>query len=299
MLKKKKEKTMFNLKNVSKMKNLKVMMMTLMMCLMTMFIVSCGQESSKDKEVKVINDGKTFVENGKGNMDTIPYKCIGCSENLTYNMFEDVIKESSKIAKNNLNNPLSFRPISMDIVIVKEDSLYNFDNGKKIDSVITVITTYKYIGQNAYGTELSGEQLLSFTLVNGIVKDISEDIKLEDLKFDEKYINRTLSLSYNNKFIELIPLKDKSLIVKSSVSCVDEGSWLLIELSNGEEIKLISWNDFNCDGTSYFRWFSKTQIEKLKSNKIKSVSLVDDKSVSVLVPKNKSDYFQQLLNLYN
>ena len=42
MLKNKKEKTMFNLKNVSKMKNLKVMMMTLMMCLMTM--VSFGQE---------------------------------------------------------------------------------------------------------------------------------------------------------------------------------------------------------------------------------------------------------------
>ena len=276
------------------MKKLKVMMMTLMMCLMTMFIVSCGQESPK-----VVNDGKTFVENGKGNMDTIPYKCIGCSENLTYNMFEDVIKESSKIAKNNLKNPLSFKPISMDIVIVKEDSLYNFDNGEKIDSVITVITTYKYIGQNAYGTELSGEQLLSFTLVNGIVKDISEDIKLEDLKFNEKYINRYLSLNYNNEFIELIPLKDKSLIVKSSVSCVDEGSLLIINLSNGEEIKLKSWNDFNCDGTSYFRWFSKTQIEKLKNNKIESVYLIDDKYVALSVPKNKSDYFQQLLNLYN
>ena len=42
MLKTKKEKTMFNLKNVSKMKNLKVMMMTLMMCLITM--VSFGQD---------------------------------------------------------------------------------------------------------------------------------------------------------------------------------------------------------------------------------------------------------------
>jgi hypothetical protein len=42
MLKIKKEKTMFNLKKESKMKNLKVMMMTLMMCLMTM--VSFGQE---------------------------------------------------------------------------------------------------------------------------------------------------------------------------------------------------------------------------------------------------------------
>ena len=49
MLKTKKEKTMFNLKNVSKMKNLKVMMMTLMMCLMTMFIVSCNQNDTSTK----------------------------------------------------------------------------------------------------------------------------------------------------------------------------------------------------------------------------------------------------------
>jgi len=40
------EKLMFNLKNVSKMKNLKVMMVTLMMCLMTM--VSFGQEIKYD-----------------------------------------------------------------------------------------------------------------------------------------------------------------------------------------------------------------------------------------------------------
>ena len=53
---------MFNLKNVSKMKNLKVMMMTLMMCLMTM--VSFGQ-TSKDsvyvvKETDAMS-GKTYV----------------------------------------------------------------------------------------------------------------------------------------------------------------------------------------------------------------------------------------------
>ena len=40
---------MFNLKNISKMKNVKVMMMTLMMCLMTMFIVSCNQNDTSTK----------------------------------------------------------------------------------------------------------------------------------------------------------------------------------------------------------------------------------------------------------
>lgn len=280
------------------MRNLKVMMMTLMMCSLTIFIVSCGSSVTSKEDLKVKNEGTCIVENGKGVNDTIPFKCIGCAENLNIDMFNDVIKESTKIAKNNLYNPLSFKPVSMDIVIVKEDSIYSFETNKKIDSVLTIITTYKYIGQNAYGTELSGEQLISFTLVNGKVSDISEDIKLEDLRFDGEYINRSLSISYNDKFIEFIPLKDKNIIVKSSVSCVDKGSWLLIELLNGDKIKLISWNDFNCNGTSYFRWFSKAQIEKINKSKIKSISLVDDESVSFIVPKNKSDYLQQLLKLY-
>lgn len=55
MSKTKKEKTMFNLKNVSKMKNVKVMMMTLMMCLMTM--VSFGQEYTTYDN---LYDGNTY-----------------------------------------------------------------------------------------------------------------------------------------------------------------------------------------------------------------------------------------------
>ncbi len=266
---------------------------------MTMFVVSCDLKSSKETEPKVINEGKTVTEDSRGNIDTVPFKCIGCSENLDYKMFQNVIKESSKLAKNNLKNPLSFKPISMDIVIVKEDSLYSFDSGKKLDSVITVITTYKFIGQNAYGTEMSGENIFSFKLVKGSVSDISDDIKLKDLKFEGGVINRDLYLKYNNQYIILIPLKDKSIIVESSISCIDEGAWLLIRLSNGQEIKLVSWNDFNCNGKSYFRWFSQSQIMKLKNNKVESVSLIDKKSVAMIVPKNESDYFQQLLNLYN
>ena len=281
------------------MKILKLMIMPLTMYFTTILMISCGSSVEKTKEKTVLNEGTTIVENGKGLNDTIPFKCIGCKENLTFEMFEVVKNESSKLAKNNLNNPLSFKPVSMDIVVITEDSLYSFETNSKIDSVKTVLTTYKYIGQNAYGTEISGEQIISFYLVNGAVKDISEEIKLEDLKFEGKSINRTLSISYNDKFIEIIPTKDESLIVESSISCVDEGTWFLIKLLNGDEIKLVSWNDFNCEGTSYFRWFSKQQIEKLKSNKIESISIVDDKSVAVIVAKNKSDYFIQLLNLYN
>ena len=81
----KKEKTMFNLKNVSKMKNLKVMMMTLMMCLITM--VSFGQ-TSKDsvylvKETDEMS-GRTHVKvnrafsvaNDEGTIGFIVYPTI-------------------------------------------------------------------------------------------------------------------------------------------------------------------------------------------------------------------------------
>lgn len=279
------------------MKKVKLMMITLIMCFVGIMIGCNPSENKTGESERVLNEGIAIVENGKGVNDTIPYKCIGCEENLSFDMFDKVKNQSSELAKNNLNNPLSFKPISMDIVVIREDSLYSFDTNKKIDSVITIINTYKYIGQNAYGTEMGGEQLISFTLINGLIKDISDDIRLKDLKFEDDYINRELSLTYNDNFIDIIPTKDKRIIVKSSISCVDEGTWFLITLLNGEEIKLTSWNDFNCDGISYFRWFSKQQINKLRSNKIKDISVVDDKAVSIIVPKNKSDYFQQLLNL--
>jgi len=280
------------------MKNLKVMM-TLMMCLLIVFITSCSLSEYEKDELKVTNDGITSVENGRGIIDTIPFKCIGCVENLNYDMFNDVIKESSKIAKNNLNNPLSFKPISMDIIIVRGDSLYSYETNKKIDSVLTVITTYEYIGQNAYGTELGGEQLISFTLVDGIIKDISEDVKLEDLKFNDKYINRTLSVYNGSDFIKVTPTNKKSIIVESSLNCVDEGAIFMVTLLNDKEIEIKSWNDFNCDGLSYFDFYNKTKQDMLKGIGIKYLYIYSrGKSVMVKVPKNKSDYFQQLINLY-
>ena len=35
-------------------------------------------------------------------------------------------------------------------------------------------------------------------------------------------------------------------------SCVGEGSTLHVIFENGENTKLISWNDFNCEGKNYF-----------------------------------------------
>jgi hypothetical protein len=271
------------------------MKLKIMTLLTIIFINSCGLNSKK-----VMNSGESIVENGRGLPDTITYNCIGCQENLTYEMFELVKVEGSNITKNNLKIPLSFIPISMDIIIIKEDSLFDVSTNKKIDSVLNVTIVYKYIGQNSFGTEMNGDQLVSFTLVKGVVKDISGDIKLKDLKFIGGDINRSLfcSDSYNNSYIKLIPTKDKQFIVTSDIKCVDEDAWLVIKLVNGEEITLISWNRFNCEGILIFNWFSPEQIDKLKKYEIEVISILDRKSTMVLVSKNNRDYFKQLIKLF-
>lgn len=272
-----------------------IMMMALMMCF-AILIIGCGEKSKKEI---VLNEGTVIVQNGKGLNDTIPFTCVGCQENLSFEMFEIVKNENAKRAKDNLINPLSFKSVSMDIVIIKEDSLYDFETNEKIDSVLTVITKYQYIGQNAYGTEISGGHTISFYLVNGLIEDISENIKLENLKFEDEIINRNLYLSHEDGFIDILPTEGKSLIVNTSIGCVDEGTMLFIKLLNGDEIKLNSWNEFNCDGISYFRLVAKEDIEKLKYSPIERISVVDDEYIGISVPKNNSDYFIQLINLYN
>jgi hypothetical protein len=72
----------------------------------------------------------------------------------------------------------------------------------------------------------------------------------------------------------------------------------MLDLENGEEVKLVSWNDFNCDGLSFFRQLSKSQIEMLRKTPLKSVSIIGGSNATCLVPKNKSDYFMQLVKLW-
>jgi hypothetical protein len=260
------------------------------------FLYSCNNANS----VKVTNSGKITVENGKGEKDTINFQCIGCEENIkTIVLFDKLINEANLLTKNSLNYPLSFVPKSVDLTVIKEDSLYYFESNKKIENVIHVIAKYAYTAKNSYGNELEGEALNSFYIKDENVKDLENEIKLEKLSFVDKYINRTLAgYGKNSEFIEFTPTKDKLILVQSSLGCVDEGSAFQITLENGEVIELISWNDFNCDGTSYFRWYNTSQIEKLKTSRIKYLFIYSrGESVMVTIPKNKSDYFQQLIGL--
>jgi len=267
----------------------------------TFFFNSCQSAKSKEEE-KVKNVGKTIVEDGKGLKDTIDFKGVGCEENIKDTaLFNTVIREVTKRTKNRLNFPLSFNPQRVELTIIKQDSLYYFENNKKIENALLVIAKYFYIAKNAYGTEIEGDNTLAFYIKDNKITDLEEKIILDSLKFNGENISRKLSLysTYDNSSIDILPTKDKDFIVFSSLNCVDEGTWLLVKFENGEEVKLVSWNDFNCDGKSYFHPFNSKQVQKLKVNKIKSISIVDKKSVNCMVPKNESDYFMQLVNLYS
>ena len=266
-----------------------------------MYFNSCNNANSAKETTKVTNSGKITVENGKEEKDTIDFQCIGCEENIkTIEMFDKVVTEANLSTKNSLKYPLSFVPKSLDLTVIKEDSLYYFENNKKIENVILVISKYNYIAKNSYGNELEGEALNSFYIKDEKVTDLKNEIKLENLSFNEKYINRTLAgYGKNSEFIEFTPTKDKSIIVESSLNCVDERSSFQVTLENDEKIELKSLNDFNCDGTSYFKWFNKSQIDKLKTSRIKYLYIYSrGESVIVTIPKNKCDYFQQLIDLY-
>ena len=135
------------------MKKVKLIMVSLFI-LATM--ISCGDSKQEQVsvEVKVLNSGEISVKNGRDEVDTISFNCIGCSENLTMGQFNDIVEESVELTKQGLKYPLSFIPKELEITIIKEDSLYMFSSGKKLDNTFTVISSSKYIAKNGYGNEL-------------------------------------------------------------------------------------------------------------------------------------------------
>ena len=69
-------------------------------------------------------------------------------------------------------------------------------------------------------------------------------------------------------------------------NCVDEGSTLDIIFENGEKIKLTSWNDFNCKGTSYFD-LSDNHRKNFSESKIKAVRYTEKKSREKMTSKDE------------
>ncbi|MCC6701922.1 MAG: hypothetical protein IT221_10390 [Fluviicola sp.] len=264
------------------------------------FLMACSGSSNGTIKEKIEDSGIILVENGLGKKDSVSYDCIGCSNLLKKQQtIDQLIEKASKETKTGLNYPLSFKPKSIHLTMIKEDSLISFDTKKRLKNVIQVIVEYNYIAKNGYGNELEGDNVQTFYLQDEKIKNLSESIQLEPLSLIDGSINRSLDLvSHNgNESMSLLPTKDGSIIVMSSIGCVDEGTWLIFELENGEEIKLVSWNDFNCEGKSYFKAFSSSQKEKLLAKRLKSIGIFDDKGFLCPLPKNQTDYFQQYLKL--
>lgn len=265
----------------------------------TFVLNACSTD--KNSEEVVLNKGKIAVENGKGKSDTISFTCTGCKEHLeTKKLFDRVVNHAVELTKKELKFPLSYLPENLELTVIKEDKLVDVESNKPIDGVYQVISEIKYVAKNGYGNELNGESMNSFYIKDDKFVDLKNRIKLPKLAFEKGYINRDLScFSNDTDYITFTPLKDKSIIVKSNLSCVDEGSMLEITLKNGEKIEIKSWNDFNCDGTSYFNWFSPKDIEKLKSSEIATLFFYSDGEATMVdVPKNQKDYFIQLIQLF-
>ncbi len=250
---------------------------------------------------KVENSGIVLAKNGYDELDSVQFECVGCKENLSIELFNKVIEECTEISKQSLNNPLSFVPKKVNIVVIKETDK-RWVNGGKITNLFTVISDYKCYGKNAYGTELETNILKSFNIHNKKIVDLKDDIKLEDVNIervgDLGLVNRNINILLDDDWIEIQPIisdDDISLVSRSSISCVKD-AFLIISTEN-DYISMVNINDFNCDGESSYYYLNDDDIKKLKNEKIKEIRLnVDDEQIIVNVPNNQQDYFIQILN---
>jgi hypothetical protein len=274
----------------------KIIKFLLIITLIT-FIQSC----SEDKTVK--NNGLVLTKNGYGDLDTLEMECIGCKENLSVEIFDEVITEFTNQAKESLNNPLSFVPRKINIIVKKENKRW-FENGYKIDSLLSVVAIYTYLGKNSYGTEMETTLAKQLYIHNNKIEDLEDQIKLEDLKLENGlFISRKLELYSDDKWVEVTPLFSSGQVgfhTLSSIKCIDNVLFTIV-LWNGvssEFVSMYSINDFNCDGESFYRYIEN--LEKLKMYKATQICITsDDEQILVDIPNNQSDYFQQMAKLIN
>jgi len=266
------------------------------------FLILIGCKGLTNSKPKIANNGVTTVLNGKNEIDSLKFSCDSCYEILQdKSVFDTIIIIATNEAKNMLRNKLSFKPISVNLTIIRQDSVY-YTTGKPIDSLVAVIAKYKCIGKNAYGVEDEVESTSLTYLINNRVSNLDGKIKKKPLSLGEKgTVSRNLSLYADDggsMVIQPVKLNDGiHLIVTTDKSCVED-SRLNITFIDDEEISAKSWNKFNCNSTSYFR-LSLSNLEKLKTTPIKYVSFSEDELVFCSVPENEKDYFVQFVSLTN
>jgi hypothetical protein len=274
------------------------------------------------------NSGEITVPNGKGEETKISYTCDSCLEYIKeVDVFNGMIDGMNQKTRNVLKYPLSFVPVSIDINIKTVTGRYYYLSNKPVRNTYNAFFKYKYIAKNTYGTEIEGEQDGVISISNSKIEDdFYKSLRLDGLYIikSDKYdgLNRNLYLTgKDDGYIKITPLIENQkvhLAVESSFACVNEGtplkfafdaSKMEIEVTpEGDSIAVIthpddpdaleikSWNDYNCDGKSYYT-LTKKQLEYLKGKKVFYISMYYKKSIKCYLDMNEEDYFDQLASL--
>lgn len=112
---------------------------------------------------------------------------------------------------------------------------------------------------------------------------------------DDKKTGFTLSafLTYKGDEINVNELKVKSV----NIGSCNEKDELIILFEDDTKIKVISWNDFNCKGDSWFA-LSKSDKEKLSTIKMKKIKFQNGRTFESFTKEltEDNDYFIQLFN---
>lgn len=264
-------------------------------------LCSCGINNTP---TKVTNEAKIIVLNGYDKPDSVQYTCDSCEKYIkTTDLLNKVIDQASQEAKQSLKNPLSFIPRSIKIAISPRRNYYYYATNKHVDSCLMADIEYKCIGKNSYGTEneVTSSSLI-FLIDDSIHRKFLDEIRLQPLELanEGRTVDRHLSLQGldGEGSFTVLPLigRQFSIIVQTTISCVEKGATLNIEFEDKSEIELKNWNDFNCKGTAYFN-LTQRMVNELKSKKITHVSFYSDKLQFAPVQANESDYFKQCVNL--
>lgn len=94
---------------------------------------------------------------------------------------------------------------------------------------------------------------------------------------------------------------DGLMVLQGGLGSCNEDDLLIILLENGQKIKLKSWNEFNCDGDSWFN-LNDGQVYSLGSSNIKKIYLRNGRTFSSLqkeVEGKYKNYFVTLIDKVN
>ena len=139
------------------------------------------------------------------------------------------------------------------------------------------------------------------------VDEFTDDVSLDagsvivyedggDMKSEGMYASAFLRESTKKKDKGTISVSTFYVQVLGIEGCVDEGSTLDIIFENGEKTQLVSWKDFNCKGTNYFRLTGKEDL--FKSTNIKAIKYTNKRNYDTMIIKeNIGDFSTYLKNV--